>query len=119
MLTRFGKEVRTLRIEKGVTLKQMATALGKTSAYLSAVETGRKNLPDSLVDEAINYFALEGEMAQQLKRAAELSHNVVNIPMNGVSEPKREVATAFARQFPTLSDETLSQIRSLLERHVD
>lgn len=119
MLTRFGKEVRKLRIEKGVTLKQMATALGKTSAYLSAVETGRKNLPDQLVNDVANYFDLADDGIQLLKRAAELSHNVVNIPMNGVSEPKREVATAFARQFPTLSDETLSQIRSLLERQVD
>lgn len=119
MITRFGKEVRKLRIEKGVTLKQMATALGKTSAYLSAVETGRKNLPDSLVDEAIDYFALEGEGVQQLKQAAELSRDEVSIPLTGVSEPKREVATAFARQFPTLSDEALNQIRSLLERHVN
>ena len=119
MLTRFGKEVRKLRIEKGVTLKQMATTLGKTSAYLSAVETGRKNLPDSLVDEAINYFTLEGEMIQQLKRAAELSHHEVRISFNGISEPKREVATAFARQFPILSDETLNQIRNLLERPID
>ncbi len=118
MITRFGKEVRKLRIEKGVTLKEMATALGKTSAYLSAVETGRKNLPDTLVNEVVEYFALEGETVQQIKRAAELSQSSVNISLDGISEPKREVATAFARQFPSLSEDALNQIKRLLDQHV-
>ncbi len=119
MLTRFGKEVRKLRIEKGITLKLMATSLNKTSAYLSAVETGRKKIPVQLVNDVVDFFNLDGEQRQQLNLAAELSQKVLNIPLDGVSEPKREVATAFARQFPTLSDKALTQIKNLLEQHID
>jgi hypothetical protein len=36
--------------------------------------------------------------------------------MAGFGETQREVAVAFARQFPTLTDEELKQIHMLLEK---
>ena len=42
MLTRFGKRLRTLRIEENQRLKDMADKLGVTAAYLSAVENGKR-----------------------------------------------------------------------------
>lgn len=119
MLTKFGKTVRKLRIDKGVTLKQMADTLNRTSAYLSAVETGRKNLPDPLVDEVAKYFELSEEDYKALRLDAEISRTSVSIPLDGISEPQREVAAVFARKFPTLSPEQLNQIRGLLEQNQD
>ena len=46
MLTPFGQIVRKKRIDKFLTLKEMADALGVSSAFLSAVEMGRKAIPD-------------------------------------------------------------------------
>ena len=46
MLTRFGKKLRTLRLEKDQRLKDMADELGVTAAYLSAVENGKRSVPD-------------------------------------------------------------------------
>ena len=44
-LTAFGKLIRTFRLEKLMRLKDMASDLGVSSAFLSAVETGeRKSL---------------------------------------------------------------------------
>jgi transcriptional regulator with XRE-family HTH domain len=117
MLSRFGKTVRKLRIDKGVTLKAMATSLGKTSAYLSAVETGRKNVPSELVDQIAAYFSLPSGETTELKRAAEESRSEITLPMVGFSDTQREVAAAFARQFPSLTDEELKQIRTLLEKN--
>ena len=117
MLSRFGKTVRKLRIDKGVTLKAMATSLGKTSAYLSAVETGRKNAPSELVNQIADYFSLTPPKTADLKRAAEESRSEVTLLMAGFSDTQREVAAAFARQFPSLTDEELKQIRTLLEKN--
>ena len=116
MLSRFGKTVRKLRIDKGVTLKAMAASLGKTSAYLSAVETGRKNAPTELVDQIADYFSLPSDVAAELRKAAEESRSKVSLPMTGFSDTQREVAAAFARQFPSLTDEELKQIHNLLEK---
>lgn len=46
MLTRFGKKLRTLPLEKDQRLKDMADELGVTAAYLSAVENGKRSVPD-------------------------------------------------------------------------
>lgn len=116
MLSQFGKTVRKLRIDKGVTLKAMAGALGKTSAYLSAVETGRKNPPRKLVQEIIRYFELSPAEGQALERAAEESRSEVILPMTGFTTAQRQVAAAFARQFSELTEDELARIRGLLER---
>jgi transcriptional regulator with XRE-family HTH domain len=114
MLSIFGKTVRKLRIDKGVTLKAMAESLGKTSAYLSAVETGRKNPPNQLVQDIAHFFDLSHSETDNLIQAAHESRNEVNIPMMGFNDAQREVAAAFARQFSTLTEDELDQIRSLL-----
>lgn len=46
MFTSFGKFARRLRIENGELLKDMAAKLDVTSSYLSAVEHGKKRVPD-------------------------------------------------------------------------
>lgn len=114
MLSIFGKTVRKLRIDKGVTLKAMAEALGKTSAYLSAVETGRKNPPDQLVRNIAAFFDLSQSEVGDLIKAAHESRSEVNISMMGFNDAQREVAAAFARQFSSLTEDELNQIRGLL-----
>ena len=44
MLTEFGKFVRKLRIDNGTVLGEMAKSIAVSSAYLSAVENGKKNI---------------------------------------------------------------------------
>ncbi len=114
MLSKFGKTVRKLRIDKGITLKAMAETLGKTSAYLSAVETGRKNPPKKLVQQIAGYFEMTATQAQELEQAAEESRSEVTLPMAGFNDAQREVAAAFARQFDSLTEDELNQIRGLL-----
>ena len=50
MVTSFGKALRKLRIDRGMVLKNMADMLGVSSAYLSAIELGKRAIPDSLVN---------------------------------------------------------------------
>ncbi len=118
MLSRYGKTVRKLRIDKGVPLKAMAEALGKSSAYLSAVETGRKNPPETLVLAVADYFGLSDTDRDDLIEAAQESRSQVNIPMEGFNDSRRHVAAAFARQLATLTEEELQQIHNLLEKNL-
>lgn len=42
-MQRFGQKLRTLRRHHGMTLKQLAVALGQTThSYISEIETGKK-----------------------------------------------------------------------------
>lgn len=117
MLTPFGKEVRKLRIDQGLTLKAMAEALDLTSAYLSAVETGKKRITESLQESVIRLLAKGSEeTANLLKDAANKSNGSVELTFAGRSEQAREVATVFARSFETLPDEDLMAFKAFIEQ---
>lgn len=114
MLSRFGKIVRKRRIDMGVNLKTMADALGKSSAYLSAVETGRKNPTRELVTAAAEYFSLGEPERAELEEAAYQSASQLQISMEGFNDSQREVVASFARRFSSLSESDLKRIRGLL-----
>src|SRR5471030_1961778 len=50
MTTQFGKELKKLRIDLGITLMEMAQKINVSSAFLSAIETGRKRIPDGTLN---------------------------------------------------------------------
>jgi transcriptional regulator with XRE-family HTH domain len=57
-MTPFGEKLRALRAARGATLKQMAEAIGVSSAYLSSLEHGRRGRPSwYLIQRIITYFA--------------------------------------------------------------
>ena len=72
-MTPLGKRMRELRQARGVTLKQMARALNVSSAYLSALEHGRRGKPTwILLQRIIAYFNVIWDEAEELQRLAEL-----------------------------------------------
>lgn len=115
MLTPFGKTIRKLRIDLGLTLKSMADAIGVTSSYLSAIETGKRSVTESLLKSTIEYFSKKGVTAEsELKKAAIESQQYVGINLAGSSQNAREVAIAFARNFDELDDEDFNRLHELL-----
>lgn len=117
-LTAFGKAVRGLRNEAGVRLFHMATALGVSSAYLSAVETGKKKVNDDLVERAIKYFHSLGVDAHGLHRAAQSSATVQTFDVKNYDDDSKELMAAFARRFSgrsELSEDAKEQLRRLLD----
>ena len=74
-MTPFGAKVRQLRAARGVTLKQMAAALQVSSAYLSALEHGKKGRPTvGLIHQICQYFDMIWDDAEDLKKLAKHSH---------------------------------------------
>ena len=56
-MTPLGLKLRAMREERGVSLKEMAKALHVSSAYLSALEHGRRGKPTwMLMQRIIAYF---------------------------------------------------------------
>ena len=57
MRTRLGDFLRSIRMKANISLRRMANDLGISPAFLSAVENGKKKLPDawiSLIPETYN-----------------------------------------------------------------
>lgn len=117
MLTDFGRYLRKMRIDCGEIIKDMAEKLNVTASFLSAVETGKKNIPDHWINTLANLYCLNENAKQELLTAAENSVRSVKLDLELYGGERRETAILFAREFESIYDETISQIRNLLKKN--
>jgi transcriptional regulator with XRE-family HTH domain len=94
-MTPFGVRLRQLRAERGISLKQMAEALGVSAAYLSALEHGRRGRPTHAMVVAI------------------CAH--LNIIWDGLSPAATELANLLAERIRKLPPERVERLLDLLK----
>jgi transcriptional regulator with XRE-family HTH domain len=110
-MTPFGARLRQLRARTGVTLSDMALALGVTPTYLSALEHGRRSRPSfSFVQAVIQYFNIIWDEAEDLQRLAEISDPRPSIDTAGLSVKATELANRLARSIADLDEATLDRL---------
>lgn len=117
MLTSVGRFLRKLRIEKGEILRDMAKNLGISSAFLSAVENGKKKLPDSWLPKLEKLYSLTSVQIAELKDAIVESSDTIELNVRNASAENRQLAVSFARQFDTLDEETTKKLFSILKKN--
>lgn len=114
-MTPFGRKVRELRDQRGISLRQMATDLEVTPAYLSALEHGHRSPPNwALVQRIIAYFELIWDDADELEEVARNSHPRVVIDTAGLSPEATRLANRLSRNIHRLDPETLAAMEALL-----
>lgn len=115
-LTPFGKAVRRHRLEKEITMMQLAERLGVSPAFLSAVETGSKPIPATLPKRVASALGLDMVETRELEDTAAISATEFTIGLHkNAPRQDREVAAMFAREFPGLTDHDKESIRRILE----
>lgn len=115
MLTEFGKFIRKRRIDKMITLRQMADDMGVSPSYLSSVETGKRNIKPSLLASIVAYFGLSASEVTEMERFAEVSQNNLTLSLRDSNLKQRSSAVVFARTLNELSDDDLRKINRILE----
>ncbi len=115
-MTPFGCKIRQLRRHRAITLKRMAADLHLSSAYLSALEHGRRGRPSpGLVMQILGYFDLIWDDAEELKALALLSRPKVTIDTAGLSPLATELANRLQSEIKDLPEERLLEMLSLLK----
>ena len=118
-MTPFGERVRHLRETKGVTLKQMATDLHISSAYLSALEHGKRGQPSAqLVRQICGYFGIFWDEADELERLAQLSHPRITVDTAGLSPKATELANRLSLHIHDLDDIALDRLLLVLDEDI-
>lgn len=116
-MTPLGARLRAMRAERGLTLKQMADALDVSSAYLSALEHGRRGKPTwFLLQRIIAYFNVIWDEAEDLQRLAEVSDPRVTIDTAGLAPEATELANRLAREISHLTPEDLAHLKTEIIR---
>ncbi|HEY8162125.1 MAG TPA: XRE family transcriptional regulator [Methylocystis sp.] len=111
-LTPFGKALRKLRIEYDLRLFDLARVLDVSSAFISAIETGRKTIPDGFVTRISNALSLREDETRELRSAADKTRKEVKVER--LSETDRELVAAFARRLDDIPDDMLEQLKAKL-----
>ncbi len=110
-MTPFGAKLRALRAERGVSLKEMADALGVSAAYLSALEHGHRGRPTwSMIQRIIGYFNVIWDDAEELARLARISHPKVSIDTSGLDPRATELANLLAERIGELDGPALDRL---------
>lgn len=117
MLTDLGKVLRKIRIDRDEILKDMAAKLKVTVAYLSAVENGKRDVPEEWPEKITKLYSLDENEEENLREAAFSSKKSIKIKLDEESERDRDLVLAFARRFRELDDTEVDTVKRLLERN--
>ncbi len=116
-MTPFGDRMRKLRSERGITLKEMAEALGVSSAYLSALEHGKRGRPGwHLIQRILAYFNIIWDEADEVVRLARISHPRITIDTSGLDPKATELANRLADEIGKIDATTLDDLLATLVR---
>jgi transcriptional regulator with XRE-family HTH domain len=114
-MTPFGEKMRKLRADRGITLKQMSSAIGVSSAYLSALEHGKRGRPGwHLIQRIITYFNIIWDEAEEVTRLARISHPRITIDTSGLNPLATELANRLADDISKLEPQTLTELLAAL-----
>ena len=116
-MTPFGRRVRELRQQRGITLAQMAEGLGVTPAYLSALEHGRRGMPSfDFLQRVAGYFNVIWDEAEELFRIAQISDPRVVVDTSGLPPEYTAFANRLSAEIGNLPPETVRRLAGILEK---
>lgn len=114
MITKFGRELRKLRLDLGITLFEMAQAIEVSSSLLSSVETGKKPATDVLMNKLFSVYPAVRDRAAEFRRLAEETQKEVTINLKSNQHAgANELAMSFARKFDSFSEAEIDQLLKL------
>ncbi|MEH0070852.1 helix-turn-helix domain-containing protein [Pannonibacter sp. Pt2-lr] len=110
-MTPLGAKIREMRAKRGISLKEMASGLAVSSAYLSALEHGKRGKPTwFLVQRIITFFNVIWDEAEEIQRLAEISDPKVTIDTSGLDPKATEFTNLLARKIEGLSPDSLDHL---------
>ena len=116
-MTPFGRRLRELRRERGLSAKAMAAGLGVSPAYLSALEHGRRGRPNRrFVHGVCQYLGIIWDEAEALQALADRSHPRITVDTAGLSPEATELANLLAERIGELPPEAIEALLLQLRR---
>ena len=115
-MTPFGAKLRELRKARNLTLAEMAGAIGVSSAYLSALEHGKRGRPSwHLVQGIIAYLNIIWDEAEDLVKLSRVSHPRITIDTSGLDPEATELANQLSKSIAKLDSTIIRQMLELIK----
>jgi transcriptional regulator with XRE-family HTH domain len=115
-MTPFGLKLRQIRKDRGLTLSEMAKAVNVSSAYLSALEHGKRGRPSwRVMQSLIAYLNIIWDDAEELVRLSKISHPKITIDTSGLSAEATELANQLALNIRKLDEVDIEDLLKKLK----
>lgn len=117
--TSYGEFMRIQRIKNHEVMGDMEKVLGSSLPFISAVESGKKNVPANWVEKIVKHYNLSEDEKQELLDVIEESKTQMKVSMINKGKYQRNAALQFARSFDDMDEETAKKIIDLLNKGGD
>lgn len=115
MLTEVGIFLRKLRLDKNEILKDMAEKLGVSSSFLSAVENGKKKMPQNWTQEIPKIYDFDQAQVFEFNKAVAKTNEMIEINLEKLNDKQTEFAFSFARRLEELDDDVIDSVKKFFE----
>lgn len=119
MLTEFGKFCRKLRVDHDETQQDIANYLGVTTAYLSTVEHGKRNISEKIVDKLISRYNLSGAKLNRFKSTITNSISFIKIHLHKMNSLDRELILKIYYNLNELNDKDKQELINIIDTRLD
>ena len=114
--TKYGEFMRVLRVKAHEVMGDTAKLLGVKVPFVSAVESGKRNVPEEWIPVLIEHYDLDAAEQAELRDAIESSKTQMKINLISASNTQRRLAVQFQRSFENLDEDTAEAIMKLLNK---
>lgn len=113
-----GRMLRKFRKDRGLTLREMAAAIGVSAAFISSIETGKKKVPGDFIDRVRTAYNLKENLGTELFEGAGKEPEVISIDMAGIGTMARKLAFVLIKKLPSLTEAEMTEIIRILENRM-
>ena len=118
-MTPFGMKMRSLRQKRGLTIKDQGIFLGVSSAYISALEHGKRGRPSpAFVDQICVWLELIWDEAELLKYLAQMSHPSPSLVTASLAPEATFLANLLAQNIDRLSADECRQLFEVVQGYL-
>lgn len=114
--TPFGKELKKIMIKKEIRVYDLAKELDVSSAFVSSVLTGNKNVPKEWFSLLHELLHLSLEETSHLEDLALQSKDQCKIDLTNCNDLARKTVIELQRNLNELDDESLKQINKIIKK---
>lgn len=118
MLTDFGKFCRKLRIDHDETQKDIADYLGVTTAYLSTMENGKRNISKTIADKLITRYNLSGVDLDRFILAIDNSMSLIKFHIAKLNFMDRKLIMKIYHNLNKLNDEDKRELIEVIDNQL-
>lgn len=112
MLTEFGKVMRIIRINTGDSMRDMAAKIGMSATYLSAIETGKRNIPANMEELLFSHYNFSEKDKKKIKDSIEKSASHVKIDLTEMADKKKKLIYSISKG--DIDEETLDRLCEII-----